>query len=397
MQGKAAAAWLQLPLQDRKPPWHTSEVESGPGVLGERGVDMNRERRAVGVEDGNTPAVGREPGRWQAPRRFSGPDCRARSILIPLGFAFVASMLILAMPCRTTVGRVAAADATAKIVISPQDATVAAGIPFPYSIEGFDSNGNDLGDLTNVTETQIVGPDRNPIPCNWPSPTCTAKLAGDSTIMATYGEVRAQTTLHVVPGPLAHLKLTPALSVVALGAPVTPVTYSATGQDAYGNATGDVTSATTFTVNAGGSCSGDVCTVPGPGGYVVTGTDGGATGTASIVVEGDSGLAPGPTPAPTKPPVKQTPAEPTPASKPTPQSSAVMSASPTPEESDAIAGPTEGSSPAATATNAAEPSTPRGPSTGNNSLMLMAAGASVCAAVVVFGLWFFGPMLSRKP
>jgi len=349
---------------------------------------MNSERSAVGAEDGNPPAVGRARGSWQASLRFSGPVYRTRSILIRLGFAFVASMLMLAMPCRTTIDRVAAADATAKIVISPQDATVAAGIPFPYSIEGFDSNGNDLGDLTNVTETQVVGPNLNGIPCSRPSLTCTAKLVGDSRIMASYGEVRAQTTLHVVPGALDHLKLTPAMSVVDLGAPVTPVTYSATGQDAYGNATGDVTSATTFTVNAGGSCSGDVCTVPGPGRYVVTGTDGGATGTASIIVMGSSTLAPEPTPAPTKPPAGQTPA-----SKPAPQSSAVMSASPTPavmsasptaEESDASAAPTEGSSPAATATNATQTSTPGG-STGSEGTGRMLVLAGLCA-VAIFGL-----------
>ena len=58
------------------------------------------------------------------------------------------------------------------------------------------------------------------------------------------------------------------------------------GLDAYGNPLGDVTADTTFTTGAGASCAAAVCTPAVMGDYTITGTDGTATGTATLHANG---------------------------------------------------------------------------------------------------------------
>jgi hypothetical protein len=62
--------------------------------------------------------------------------------------------------------------------------------------------------------------------------------------------------------------------------------YTAAGVDAFGNPVGDLTSATIFSIAPDGSCTGAVCSASTPGSHGVTGTDGGATGTATLQVTG---------------------------------------------------------------------------------------------------------------
>jgi outer membrane protein assembly factor BamB len=80
--------------------------------------------------------------------------------------------------------------------------------------------------------------------------------------------------------PLDHLVLNPASATITAGG---SQAYTAEGFDAYGHSLGDVTSATTFIV-IGGSCTGASCTSTVPGDHTVTGTDGSATGTATLHV-----------------------------------------------------------------------------------------------------------------
>ncbi|HEV2492925.1 MAG TPA: hypothetical protein VG204_07615 [Terriglobia bacterium] len=60
--------------------------------------------------------------------------------------------------------------------------------------------------------------------------------------------------------------------------------YTAQGVDSFGNPTGDVTSSTTFSIAPDGSCTGASCTASVAGAHTVTGTDGVATGMASLTV-----------------------------------------------------------------------------------------------------------------
>lgn len=111
--------------------------------------------------------------------------------------------------------------------------------------------------------------------------------AGSKTITATDGvKTGTSSAITVSAGPLDHLSLSPASSSVAAGS---TKTYYATGFDVYGNSKGSVTGATTFTIDGTGSCSTNQCGSNDAGVYTVTGTDGSATGTATLTVTSDGG------------------------------------------------------------------------------------------------------------
>jgi outer membrane protein assembly factor BamB len=78
-----------------------------------------------------------------------------------------------------------------------------------------------------------------------------------------------------------HLILSPATATIAAG---DSQAYTAEGYDGSDADLGDVTAGTTFTVDSGASCTGATCTSDTPGDYTVTGTDGTATGTATLHV-----------------------------------------------------------------------------------------------------------------
>jgi outer membrane protein assembly factor BamB len=80
--------------------------------------------------------------------------------------------------------------------------------------------------------------------------------------------------------PLDHVGLSPASSSITAGG---SQTYTATGYDAANNSLGDMTSGTTFTISDG-SCTGAICTATIAGTHIVTGTNSGKTGTATLTV-----------------------------------------------------------------------------------------------------------------
>ncbi len=87
--------------------------------------------------------------------------------------------------------------------------------------------------------------------------------------------------LTITPGPVSYLVLAPATPTINQGA---SQAFTATGYDVENDNLGDVTSATTFTIAGGGSCTGASCTSTVVGNHTVTGTDGTATGTATLHV-----------------------------------------------------------------------------------------------------------------
>ncbi len=86
---------------------------------------------------------------------------------------------------------------------------------------------------------------------------------------------------------LSRLVLTPASATIVVGG---AQAYTAEGFDAANNSLGDVTSATTFTVD-GAPCPGALCSPTAVGDRTVTGVDGVATGTAVLHV--DAAVVPG--------------------------------------------------------------------------------------------------------
>src|SRR5207244_312909 len=153
-------------------------------------------------------------------------------------------------------------------------ATITAGGSQAYTAEGFDSFGNDLGDVTSGT-TFAVGPDGT---CAGAS--CSATVAGSHIVTGANGAASATATLTVTAGALDHLTISPPTATIVAGG---SQSYSAEGFDVYGNSTGDITSGTTFTI-AGGSCSAMSCGSTVVGDHLVTGSDGSATDSATLTV-----------------------------------------------------------------------------------------------------------------
>jgi hypothetical protein len=81
--------------------------------------------------------------------------------------------------------------------------------------------------------------------------------------------------------PLDHLVLSPSSATIYAGG---SQAYTAEGYDSLNHDLGNYTNATTFTIGGGGSCTGATCTSAVGGDHTVTGTDGTATGIATLHV-----------------------------------------------------------------------------------------------------------------
>jgi parallel beta-helix repeat protein len=167
------------------------------------------------------------------------------------------------------------------IVISPSSATIGAGGSQAYTAEGFDAANNSLGDVTAFT-TFSIAPSGACVGAS-----CTATAAGAYTVTGNDGGKTSTASLTVTAGPLDHLALSPASATISSGG---SQAYTADGRDQYDNSLGDVTGSTTFSIAPNGSCTGATCTASVAGGHTVTGTNGGKTGTASLVVTASATL-----------------------------------------------------------------------------------------------------------
>lgn len=163
----------------------------------------------------------------------------------------------------------------AYLVLTPGSSVTAAGVGQTYSVEGYDVSGSDLGDVT-ATTTFSISPDGS---CALN--VCTPGAPGPHTVIGIDGSATGAASL-AVPGPLDHLALSPSSITLAAGA---SQTYQAEGYDAWGEDLGDASAATTFTIGPDGSCTMNVCTAAVAGTHVVIGTDGTATGVATLIVE----------------------------------------------------------------------------------------------------------------
>jgi Bacterial Ig domain len=171
-----------------------------------------------------------------------------------------------------------------KLTLSPPEATILAGTEQFYTAAGADAFGNPVDDAS-FKPVFSIGPDGS---CTRDA--CTATKVGPHTVTATVdlgdGKVTGKATLHVEPGRLDKLAVSPPNATIAAGS---RQRYTAAGADAFGNPLGDVTARTRFTVSGpDGSCTGNACTATRPGDHTVTGTvdlgDRKVTGTAVLRV-----------------------------------------------------------------------------------------------------------------
>jgi hypothetical protein len=112
-------------------------------------------------------------------------------------------------------------------------------------------------------------------------PTITAVAASTSSPKQWTGNLSGTQTETVTAAALDHLTLAPASGTVTSGQ---AQPYTATGFDRYGNSSGNVTPQTTFTISPDGSCQGASCQAQKAGAHTVAGTDGTASGQASLTV-----------------------------------------------------------------------------------------------------------------
>ena len=165
--------------------------------------------------------------------------------------------------------------------LSPATASITAGESQAYTAEGFDADGNSWGDVTATTTFTVDGEDA----C--PSAVCSPTEAGDHHVTGRNEDAKGKASLHVNAAALDHIVISPPNASITSGE---SQAYTAEGFDAADNSLGDVTTDTTFTVTsqftreAGTACPDAVCAPTLVGDYTVTGTDGVATGTASLHV-----------------------------------------------------------------------------------------------------------------
>ena len=158
-------------------------------------------------------------------------------------------------------------------MISPDPATISAGAHQTFVVEAWD--GHDWHDVTAETTFEIDAPG------SCAGAVCGATVAGSYTVTAHEGAYSDTATLNVSPAALDHIVISPLSASIAAGH---TQAFTAAGFDVYGNARGDVTSSTTFTISGAGSCTGTACGATVAGSYTVTGHDGDLTDAATLVV-----------------------------------------------------------------------------------------------------------------
>ena len=162
------------------------------------------------------------------------------------------------------------------IVVTPGDAILAAGETQPFTVSGYDSSFNLLGDVTSSTEFTVSGGGF----CS--ADGCGSYLAGDYTVTATDGLLTTTAVIHVGAAALDHIRISPSSSTITTDG---TQSYTAEGLDAYGNTLGDVTLSTAFSISGSGACVGSACGSAAPGDYTVFADAGGHTASASLHVD----------------------------------------------------------------------------------------------------------------
>jgi hypothetical protein len=171
-----------------------------------------------------------------------------------------------------------AAGPLASITVSPTTSTVTAGGSKTFTVEGFDGEGNDLGDVTGDT---VVTSDAESDTVQ--DATVTFESAGTHAITATDGAAVATATVTVNPATLDHLVVTPATATATVS---DSKTFTVEGFDVFDNSLGDVTTDTLFTTDVTSDhVDGATITFTRAGSHTVIATDGAATATAVVQVD----------------------------------------------------------------------------------------------------------------
>ena len=172
------------------------------------------------------------------------------------------------------------------LTLSPAGGSIAAGGMQDFHVEGFAADNTDLGDETPVAQFSIEADG------TCADASCGSTVAHDYNVTAVVAGVSGTTVLHVLPGPLAAIKVSPAKATMPRHS---TRTFAARGYDQYDNLIGDETPNVVFTIAPNGSCSAGSCTAQAAGVHRVSaaipatsiapGWDGHSCATTSIGAE----------------------------------------------------------------------------------------------------------------
>ncbi len=167
---------------------------------------------------------------------------------------------------------------TTSIVISPKTATLTAGASKSFTVNAFDSYGNNW-DVTSLITWRISSGAGG----SWNGNTYTSAKANTWTITASLGTFSDTASLTVTPAAAASILISPKNSAEIAGQ---SLTFTATASDAYGNSW-DVSSAAKWSISSGaeGSWNGHTYKSAKYGTWAVTASIGGCSDTASISVD----------------------------------------------------------------------------------------------------------------
>jgi hypothetical protein len=166
--------------------------------------------------------------------------------------------------------------------LSPATASIPAGQSQTYTVEGFDTEGKDLGPVTEASLS--ISPDGT---CD--GYTCTADVPGSHVVTATTKFAKTTAQLTVTPASLDHMQISPQSSTIPVG---TSQPYTVEGFDRFGNDLGPVTRAS-LSISPDGTCdnTAHTCTATEPGTHTVTATLGTVQATATLTA-GTTGTYP---------------------------------------------------------------------------------------------------------
>jgi hypothetical protein len=173
-----------------------------------------------------------------------------------------------------------------ELEIVPAKMTRPAGVRQQYSFIAKDTDGGSYGGVTPETLSIEGGHCYS----NGDERECESEKVGGHIVVATFGGVRAEAVLNVIPGPLAHLTLSPETAAVKVGEQSPE--YSVTGQDQFFNdiltpvTIGPANGEAALQISPDGQCIDllRTCVPFTAGPHVVLAEDGDAAGSATLEV-----------------------------------------------------------------------------------------------------------------
>jgi len=166
------------------------------------------------------------------------------------------------------------AGALASVAIDPASAGAIAGDTLSFATEGFDAEGNSLGDYTSsatLTSTDTAA--------EITADTVRVKTAATTTVTTETGGFTASATIDVSPSALASLEITPVTDDIVAG---TTQQFVVIGYDAFGNSLGDLAAGVDFTTSP--ALAAGETTFTQAGTYTVTATVNGISTTTTVTV-----------------------------------------------------------------------------------------------------------------